>query len=114
VNVDLVARTGAGGAGWVAGQQERTCEAGPCSHFAESTSAKCRDLFRVGKTDRYGHFTLHSLRPDEYPSMASADVEDAAYSDPDALKRCEGGGRSCRWLESRLRKCYSRQTVGEQ
>ena len=85
MNVDLV---GAPALAWCRGRGRATradrVKPALVVTLPDRQRRKCRGLFRVGKTDRYGHFTLHSLRPDKSPSMASADVENGAYLDPDA------------------------------
>lgn len=56
-------------------------------------------LFRSVTTDAQGRIHLDEVAPGEYKVFATADIEAAAWQDPDVLKRMEASGQLIRLAE---------------
>ena len=52
------------------------------------------DRFRKSTTDQYGQFELRSVPPGDYKLFAWEDVDDAAWLDPEFLKKYEKQGEA--------------------
>lgn len=49
-------------------------------------------LYKMQRTDQYGHFDLRGVAPGEYMLFSWDEVEEGAWEDPDFLKAFEGKG----------------------
>jgi hypothetical protein len=57
-------------------------------------------MFKFGRTDQSGAFTIAGVPPGDYSAFAWEDLQDVSYMDPEFLKKYEAGGSTVKVKES--------------
>jgi hypothetical protein len=65
----------------------------------EASKREMQHLYKYGRTDQNGSFTIAGVPPGEYTALALEDMMDQSYQDPEFLKKYDSNGMSVKLKE---------------